>query len=115
VSATELERLAKKMTGWTAAQWREWYGIQADHIERMANTRDPEVRYTLSWSLPWFRSVQYGVEPPVLPPKLPPRRTNVRAPWKEVEGAIAPPRRAVLRISRKAPAMKGMSDVLAEE
>lgn len=113
----ETRRTANAMMRWSEKQWREWYGIQADYIERMANRASARVRHTLTWSLPYLRSVQYGGLPPVLPPKAVHRRVSGKAPWQEIEGAIAPPRtrkKVSLRPGKKAPAMQGMSDVVEE-
>ena len=114
---TETRRMANAMMRWSERQWREWYGIQADHIERTANRASPDVRRTLEWSLPYLRSVQYGGLPPVLPPKAVRRRVSGKAPWQEVEGAASPPRRArlSLKAGKKAPVMKGMADVLEDD
>lgn len=112
---TDNKRIAAKMMRWGPRQWQEWYGIQADHVERTANRASAEVRNTLSWSLPFLRRVQHGEEDPVLPPKnVRVRIPQARRPGLEVAGAILPPtrKRLSLRPGRKAPAKEGMAEVI---
>ena len=114
---TDNKRIAARMMRWKPAQWREWYGHTADHVERTANRASAEVRNTLSWSLPFLRRVQRGEEEPVLPPKnVRVRIPQARIPGLEVKGAILPPtrKRLSIRAGKKAPAMEGMSDVVEE-
>lgn len=55
-----------------------WYRDELSRIRRLANTDSPEVRHTLSWSIPWFEAVLAGREPPARPPKKPARKSATR-------------------------------------